>query len=329
VDSPILFDSFEQHLTMPRLLDRIGTLFSSVLVANGVQWLTLDDQKRRQLALGLLRRVPVLWIWDNVEQVAGFPAGTESVWTTTEQKELADFLRDLAGTKARVLITSRRDETTWLGEFPMRVRVPPMPRQDRIQLAAALIRHHGRDARTVAALEPLLEFSRGNPLTVGVVTRQALRDGITTGEAAADLARRLQDGEKAFLDDEEQGRSRSLGASLAYGFAQGFDEAERRRLALLCLFQGKVNAFVVALLELRIGERQVGGAEHREVANEWRALLSRAAEIGLLTAQGGDLFDVHPALSWFFRSLFDRPIHKLKWEDHHRQRRWSEPLRKP
>ena len=61
----------------------------------GVQWAALDDAQRRDVALQVLAQVPVLWIWDNVEPVAGFPAGTASAWTPAEQDELAAFLRDL------------------------------------------------------------------------------------------------------------------------------------------------------------------------------------------------------------------------------------------
>ena len=53
-------------------------------------------RQRRDVALQLLAQVPVLWIWDNIEPVAGFPAGTPSAWTPAEQHELAGFLRDLA-----------------------------------------------------------------------------------------------------------------------------------------------------------------------------------------------------------------------------------------
>ena len=61
-----------------------------------MQWATLDDGQRREVALQVLAQVPVLWIWDNIEPVAGFPAGTHSAWTPAEQDELAGFLRDLA-----------------------------------------------------------------------------------------------------------------------------------------------------------------------------------------------------------------------------------------
>ena len=44
-------------------------------------------------------------------------------------------------TRAKVLLTSRRDEHRWLGELPQRVRLPPMPMRERLQLAHALARH--------------------------------------------------------------------------------------------------------------------------------------------------------------------------------------------
>src|SRR6185295_12717793 len=110
VDGPVLFITFERYLPLPRVLDRIGQVFEPALEGAGVHWLALDDATRRQVALQVFAQVPVLWIWDNVEPVAGFPSGTESAWSAKEQKELVDFLRALRETKAKVLLTSRRDE---------------------------------------------------------------------------------------------------------------------------------------------------------------------------------------------------------------------------
>jgi tetratricopeptide (TPR) repeat protein len=36
------------------------------------------------------------------------------------------------------------------------------------------------------------------------------------------------------------------------------------------------------------------------------ALLDRAAEVGLLTTHGGGYYEIHPALPWFFKGLFER-----------------------
>ena len=118
ISGPALFTSFEQHKPLPRVLDDLGRVFSPLLARNGIQWLTLDDSRRRDVALQILHQVPVLWIWDNVEPVAGFPAGTQSAWSETEQADLVNFLRAARGGKAKFLLTSRRDERDWLHDLP-------------------------------------------------------------------------------------------------------------------------------------------------------------------------------------------------------------------
>ena len=121
------------------MLNQVGQLFGPLLQANGIEWHALNRPgQRRQLVMQLLRQIPVLWIWDNVEPVAGFPAGTESQWTAAEQAELADFLKQVkldGATKAKILLTSRRDEQAWLGGIPKRVAMPRMSAADAAGLA--------------------------------------------------------------------------------------------------------------------------------------------------------------------------------------------------
>ena len=119
---------------------------------------------RRDLVLQVLAQVPVLWVWDNVEPVTGFPPGTHSAWTQAEQDDLAAFLRDLATkTQCKVLLTSRRDEHA-LARRPARpagaaadadARAPPArrrtgrtprPGRGRSGLAAAAALHRGQPA---------------------------------------------------------------------------------------------------------------------------------------------------------------------------------------
>ena len=128
VQGPVLFTSFERRLPLARVIDKIGETFGPALEGAGVQWgAVTDDAQRRRIALDVLRQIPVLWVWDNVEPITGFPAGTPSDWSEVEQKELRDFLSDARETKAKFLLTSRRDEQGWLGAMPRRVEAPPMP----------------------------------------------------------------------------------------------------------------------------------------------------------------------------------------------------------
>jgi tetratricopeptide (TPR) repeat protein len=302
-DGPVLFSSLEHRTPQPRLLNQIGEEFDGLLQANGIAWQTLEDDQRRDVALQVLRQVPVLWIWDNVEPVAGFPAGAPSPWTIEEQAELRDLLRDLAHTRARVLLTSRRDERGWLGDLPTRVELPPMPMRECIQLTQALATRHGHHIRDVEDWRPLLRYAAGNPLTITVLVGQALRDQLTTTAQIRDFVTRLRAGETELDDDTSQGRSASLGASLGYGFAHAFNDTERAQLAVLHLFQDTVDVDALRLMgSLDDGENlpELAGLTR----DDGIALLDRAAEVGLLTALGQGYYAIHPALPWYFTQVF-------------------------
>jgi tetratricopeptide (TPR) repeat protein len=304
IEGPVLFTSFEHYKPLARVLDHLGQVFGQALEQQGVHWLALDDTERREIALQVLKQRPVLWIWDNVEPVTGFPKGVESQWSVGEQRELADFLRAARETKVKFLLTSRRDERDWIQDLPTRIPVPPMPFQERVELARALAEKQGRRLTDVEDWRPLLDFTQGNPLTITVLVGQALRDGLRTREQVEAFVARLRTGEVVFEDEAEEGRTRSLAASLNYGFEHAFNEAERKQLALLHLFQGFVDVTTLQLMgnpkndwhlpELRGLERQAG-----------IGLLDRTAEVGLLTAHGRGAYSIHAALPWFFRKLFE------------------------
>jgi tetratricopeptide (TPR) repeat protein len=304
VEGPVLFTSFERYLPLPQVLDQLGQVFDQALANLGVNWLALSDVERRDMALQILGQVPVLWIWDNVEPVAGFPSGNASAWKEVEQAALGDFLRMARGSKARFLLTSRREERAWLGDLPERVAVPPMPMAERRQLALALARKAGWAPGDLASWAPLLWFSQGNPLTVTVLARQALRAELRQKGEIDAFVESLRRGEAKFADaDSSEGRSHSLAASLTYGFEEAFTPEERRQLSLLHLFQGFVD--VDALRLMGNPEEQwslpVLWALTRE---NGISLLDRAAEVGLLASSGGGYYSIHPALPWFFRDIF-------------------------
>lgn len=214
VRGAVLFTSFETYKPLARVLDEVGRVFGKTLESGGVNWLALDDDARREVTLQVMKQIPILWIWDNVEPISGFPQGTPSAWTQSEQRALADFLRAARNTQAKFLLTSRRDEREWLNELPMRIIIPPMPMQERVQLTRALAAKHGRSISEVQDWRPLLNFTRGNPLTITVLVGQALRNNLKSKEQIEAFVAQLRAGEAVFDDEETQGRSKSLGASL-------------------------------------------------------------------------------------------------------------------
>lgn len=290
------------------VLNQIGQAFAPSMQGSGLEWHALNDNAaRRRLVFQILQQVPVLWIWDNVEPVAGFPAGNESAWTPAEQAELADFLKQIniaKGAKARILLTSRRDEQEWLGGIPHRVEMPRMSRSDAAALARSLGTERKIAREEIADWQPLLDYCHGNPLTLRVIVGQAIRMKLRGREPIANFVEAIRNGEQAIEDtDERQGRDKSLGASLDYGFRYAFKDDELPLIALLHLFQGTVDVRAIALM---------GAGDHAlpelqgKTKEQLRRVLALARDTGLLTQLNTDYWSIHPALPWFLRQLFAR-----------------------
>ncbi|MBN8595019.1 MAG: CHAT domain-containing protein [Anaerolineae bacterium] len=304
---PVIFSSFQRHKPLARLLDDFGAVFGPSLRQAGIQWSAIDDPAaRRAVALQVLQQVPTLWIWDNVEPIAGFPEGTESAWSAEEQSELVDFLRAARGGRGRFLLTSRRAEEQWLGNLPRRVAVPPMPMYERVALAKALAEKQGHRLSEVGDWRPLLQYTQGNPLTLTVLVNQALENGLTTRQKIDAFVADLRTGEATIKDvDEKEGRTSSLAASLSYGFEAGFSLQEKSVLALLHLFQGFVDVDVLRYMGAFKDDSMNVEAVRDLTREAGIPLLTRAAEAGLLTEVGNGLYTIHPALPWYFRQLFE------------------------
>jgi tetratricopeptide (TPR) repeat protein len=137
------------------------------------------------------------------------------------------------------------------------------------------------------------------------VVGEALRARIGTKDKLDAFVASLRGGEVDFEDEATEGRTKSLGASLSYGFASAFNENERKQLALLHLFQGFVDVGTLRWMGLPDADWALDTV--RGLTREQGiGLLDRAAEIGLLVPRGDGLYNIHPALPWYFRDLFER-----------------------
>ena len=297
----VVFTSFENHTDLTDVLNQVGQQAIP-------DWGAVNEiQQKRLRIIQRLRQVPVLWIWDNVEPVAGFPAGTESAWTPDEQADLADFLKQIKldrATRARILLTSRRDEERWLGGIPHRIEMPRMRLSDAANLARSLGTEREIARTEIADWRPLLDYCHGNPLTLRVIVGQALRMGLRGRGPIEGFVEAVRSGEQAIEDvDERQGRDKSLGASLDYGFRNAFQADEQPLVALLHLFQGTVDVDALDLM----GK---GGHALPELEGKTKehltSVLDRARDIGLLTHLGATWYTIHPALPWFLRQRFAR-----------------------
>ena len=301
---PILFTSFEQYKPFTQILSAVEETYRPVLEQNNIQWLALSDDDRLNLTLQIFKQIPPLWIWDNVEPVNGFPAGADSAWSLSEQRQLRTFLQIVtAQSQTKFLLTSRRDEQDWLDDVAARITLPPMRQQECFELVREIAIRQGHRIADVQDWKSLIQYASGNPMTLTIVAKQALRGGKRTKEQIEEYVRQLRNGELGFKNEASENRSKSLGASLSYGFEQAFSADERKVLALLHFFQGFVD---VDALRLMLASKN-WGIGSKDFTNETGiAILDKAADIGLLTAHGGGYYTIHPALPWFFRSLFEQ-----------------------
>jgi tetratricopeptide (TPR) repeat protein len=315
---PVLFTAFESCPSLSKVLAEIGEALAVPLRAFGLDWHAADDRERRSRLLSLMERLEILWVWDSIENIAGFPVADVSSSREQEQEALVGFAREAVERGCRLLMTSRRKEGGLLGSLSKPVPMAPMPWQERIELAAAAAAMYGRDEIPGSWL-PLLRFSRGNPLTIRLTVGFACRQEITNERDVGAFLQELQSGGAELEDEQEQGRSRSLDASLAYGFTGAFSEPELTVLSLLHLFRGVIDLGALWALGHEDNPWALG-AFQKQAPEALGALLETAAEIGFLSPIAPDFYRIHAALPRFLKREYlrfhgddARPLQAFCW----------------
>ena len=303
---PIFFFDFQQYVPLARVCDSIGSVFGrSVKEQLGEEWHLLDPEKRRELALQILKQIPCLMIWDNFETVSPFSKADRgdlrtaadspaSLWTQEERDELRSFLRSLRGGRTKVIITSRRDED-WLGKCYRLIETGGLSILESTELAGKVLDNAGVDRKKLKPYRSLLNYLGGNPLAIQVIMPEL------KNVSPDRLLPALKSGQAKIEDDESLGRSGSLTASLNYRLDHLSPDL-RKKLSILGLFQGFVNANVpAAICQDDDAPEAIKGLDRAA----WDDMLESARELGLLSQMGQGLYRIHPALPWFFRGAME------------------------
>ena len=94
---------------LERVIHEIGTSIADLAFAD----MTITQQ--RDWVTEYFQRTPSLLIWDNVENISGFPAGSPGLLEEHESAELNEFLSQItSGGATSVLLISRRSHESWL-----------------------------------------------------------------------------------------------------------------------------------------------------------------------------------------------------------------------
>ncbi|WP_307038364.1 tetratricopeptide repeat protein [Streptomyces canus] len=288
VDDPssVIWHSFEPGVAtfgLDGVINAVGQR-----LPGGDYFTQLDDAGRRMHVEEALRTRRMLLIWDNVETVHSMPDPAQATppLTQPERDELREFLhRVAAGGRSAVILTSRTHET-WLGDV-CRIAVSSLETEETHQYADLLLAPfaHARQRRQSPAFGELLQWLDGHPLSMRLILPH-----LNTTEPAELLAA-LQ-GNAALPEPEDDGRTTSLAASIAYSFTH-LSADDQRTLTVLTLFRGIADSDLLAAFSQAPHCPELFRGR---TAQAWDELLGRATQVGLLTRTGDDLYRIHPAL---------------------------------
>ncbi len=305
----VFYTVFEasQPAGIERVVHEIGTAVA------GLDFADMTAEQQRRWVLSYLQQNPSLLVWDNVENVAGFPSGNAGLLQEDELPGLAAYLGEATtgpvGTSA--LLLSRRDAEDWVTVPYASLTLEGMTQSDRMGLAGTLLDWaEVPAARASADFGELLDTLDGHPLAmqIAVPPVKEVPASVVVGEL-----KRLMEEQP---DGGEEGRSAVLTAAMEYSFSR-MSRRNRTHLPFLALFQRRVMLDVLShITEERaygqvMGDDMAAGASRslltpeggmqstgRSYAN-CRTLLRQAQSAGFLEPISPSVYQINPAMPWF------------------------------
>ncbi|WP_410587126.1 tetratricopeptide repeat protein [Amycolatopsis sp. lyj-23] len=265
-----------------------GVISAIGLQVFGTDFARQDPPDRRALVHQLLRERRVLVVWDNFESVCSMPDPTSATPLLDEaaRDELRDFLHTVAtGSRSAVLVTSRAPES-WLGEL-RRIQLGGLTRDEAVQYADQVLHPFPAAAprRAARAFAELLDWLDGHPLSMRLLLPHL---DTTDPDILLDGLR----GTHPLPDSGDDGRTTSLAASITYSITH-LDPTARRLLVVLSLCIGVADVDVLGWFS----SAECVPDRFRGIdADGWASVMDQGAAVGLLTAWGGGMYGLHPAL---------------------------------
>ena len=299
-----------------RVVHEIGTAVA------GLDFADLPAEQQRRWVTAYLQENPSLLVWDNLENVAGFPDGAPGLLDETELPDLAAFLGEVTtgpvGTGA--LLLSRRAEEGWITAPHAALTLDGLTAGDRLGLAAAVMDKAGVPAgRVDGDFGELLELLGGHPLAMQLAI-PPVKD-VPASVVVSELQRLMAERPEG----DEAGRSETLTAAMEYSFSR-LSHRNRTHLPFLSLFQRRVMLDVLShITEERlyaqvIGDDLASGASRSLLTPEGgmqatgrsyaacRTLLRTAQAAGLLEPVSPSVYQINPALPWFLGRKLGRQV---------------------
>jgi tetratricopeptide (TPR) repeat protein len=256
----------------------------------GSSFLAAPREEKLTALVRALREQTFVLVWDNFESVRGI-AGTSvhPFLPAEDQAALRDLLVALRGGRTKVILTSRADETAWLGVehcFPM--PLAGLRGEELWEYCEAVLRDLGVAVRRDDPdLQRLLTSAGGHPLILRVLLKR-VGAGWTAARAAETLRSNL-----SALSDIADDAERRLFAALRFAEDEIAEEL-RPLLVPLALHERFVQTDLLAIMT-----KQSGSGLTRTLVDR---LVTTLAAAGLVRQAFGYVFELHPALTSFLRS---------------------------
>ena len=290
----VFYTNFDVGAGLEKVLHEVGTALA------GLEFGDLSPGARRSWLLEYLRGHQTLLVWDSVENLAGFPNPGTGLLEEAELEELNDFLSELSaeGGQTRALLVTRRETETWLSNPGGKYRLGGLSGQDRVEFATRLIEESGVDAdRLGPEFLQLLELLDGHPLAMEVAI--PLLKEVPASVLLAELNREIENYVPAPGDE---GRPAHLTAVMDHAFGR-MPRRSRTHLPFLSLFRSRVMMDILTHITQENAYRSAMGEQLGWGA--CRTLLRSARTGGFLEPITPSVYQIHPALGWFYgRALY-------------------------
>ncbi len=279
-----------------RVVHEIGTAVA------GLDFADLPAGQQRQWVTQYLQENAALLVWDNAENVAGFPDGAPGLLADGELSDLATFLDEVtvgpAGSAA--LLLSRRADESWLTMPHAALTLNPLATADRAALAGRVMDKGAVPAsRADGDFAGLLDLLDGHPLAMQVAI-PPVKD-VPAAAAVSEITRLLNDD----TADSEPGRSPVLTAAMEYAFTR-MSHRSRTHLPFLSMFQRRV---MLDVLNHITQERVYSVATGEDLGwGACRTLLRNAMADGFVEPISPSVYQINPAVPWFLGRKLGRQL---------------------
>ncbi len=314
----VFYTAFEtsQPAGLERVVHEIGTAVA------GLDFADMPAEQQRRWVTAYLHENASLLVWDNLENVAGFPDGAPGLLGEGELPELAAFLGEVTtgpvGTSA--LLLGRRAEEEWVSVPHASLTLEGLAGADRQALTARIMHQAEVPATRVDAdLFELLGLLDGHPLAMQIAIPPVKE---VPAAAVVSEMTRLIDSEP---EGGEAGRGATLTAAMEYAFSR-MSRRNRTHLPFLSLFQRRIMLDVLShITEERaysqiVGDDLTAGASRSLLSPEGgmqssgrsyaacRTMLRSAHAAGFLESISPSVYQINPSLPWFLGRKLGRQV---------------------